>query len=201
MIASHSHSPSSFFDSTLTSRRLILKPYSEDRDFPNIEKMLSDPRVTGPMGIPVPNFFTEELKRAKKERSERIDAGDWTIFLTKAENETFIGEVGIAEWNSENHIVEIFAAISPDHAGKAYGREAVSTLIERIFSAAPIAQIRTQALETNVGSINLALKLGFRESGTRFVEADPGRGFAGGLAVIMDLRSHEFRRFEIEKQL
>jgi len=184
-----------FFCAVLSGKLLTLEPYSEDRDFYKIADLLSDARVTEPMGIPVPNPYIPQLNIAKKERMESSDSGDWTIFLNENkedEQKIFAGETGIANWNPEARIVEIFTAIHPDFYGKGFGREATAILIKHIFSHDPIVKIRTQALETNMASIKMALKLGFRESGRRFVGPDPGRGFIGGIAVIMDLISHNF---------
>ena len=189
----------SFTATDLIGVRILLHPYDEDRDFDRIAGMLSDPMVTGPMGIPHPVPFVEELRRAKRERADRPEIGDWTIFLVENDSETFAGEVGIANWDAEFHIVEIFVSILPEVSGKAIGREAVSLLSGHIFKASPIACIRIQALEMNVVSLKLASSLGFRETGRRYVDADPGRGFVGGIAVMMDLRAHEFRPFEMNE--
>ena len=185
-----------FFDAVLKGSRVVLRPYSEDRDLENIARLLADERVTAPMGVESPDLSRERVRAAKEDRMGRDDAGDWTIFIPVGEDEIFAGEIGIALWEPETHVGEIFAAVHPDLAGKGYGREAASTLIEHIFGLDPVATVRVQTLRSNVKAVKLACSLGFRETGVRFVPPEQSKGFPGGAAVILDVRAYEFRRFE-----
>jgi RimJ/RimL family protein N-acetyltransferase len=185
---------SDFFASVLTGPRLILRPYSEERDFESIVKMFSDPLVTAPIGIPHPRPFVDGLKMAKLARLAREDTGDWTVFAQVPDNdELFTGEVGIGSHEPETRVFELFVATASENAGKGYGREAVSILMSRIFRSFPQATVRMQTLLSNQRAVRLCLKLGYRESGRRFTEPDWGRGFAGGMAVIMDCRANRYR--------
>ncbi len=199
MFHTRSEPDQSFFDSVLNGPRLVLRPYSEGRDFEMIAEMLSDPRITAPMGIPVPKPYLEELRRSKQARAENTETGDWSAFITSDEDEIFVGEVGIASWDLENQIAEVFIAVNPDHAGRAYGRDATSLLMEHIFRAAPLACVRMQTLTSNKNALKLAGSLGFRETGRRFALADPGRGFSGGTAIVLDCRAHQFKPFALEE--
>jgi RimJ/RimL family protein N-acetyltransferase len=62
-----------------------------------------------------------------------------------------------------------------------------------VYGHNSLATIRMQTLATNERALALCARLGFRETGRRYVEADLGRGFIGGIAVILDCRAHEFR--------
>ena len=160
--------------------------------------MFADPRVTAPMGIPHPNPHLDNLRAAKQERLSRADAGDWTVFAFDREDggdEIFAGEVGIASLEPENRVFELFSAIDAGHGHKGYGREAVSMLMTHIFEFEELATIRMQTLITNERALALCRKLGYRETGGRYVEPDFGRGFVGGMAVILDCRIFEFRPF------
>ena len=189
-----------FFSATLYGPRLVLNPYSEDRDLDHIAAMLSDPLVTGPMGIPHPALSVEELRRAKQLRAQRPDTGDWSVYLPYKEGDLFTGEVGITDWNPEPQVAEIFIAISSEHFGKAYGREALSCLLEHIFRASRLACARVQVLVGNSKALALAADLGFRETGRRFVPHDPHHGFIGGTAAVLDCRTHHFKPFVLEEK-
>jgi RimJ/RimL family protein N-acetyltransferase len=190
----------SFFEAVLKGPRLILRPYSEERDLENVAALFQDPRVTGPIGMPDGSRTLEKVRDAKRAREESEDAGDWTVFALASDGEEFAGETGIAGWNVETHVVEVFAAISPERMGMAYGREAVSLLLEHIWRRSPVATARVQVLSTNKRALRLAESLGFRETGRRLVPPDPITGFPGGTGVILDCRQHEFRPFRFEKQ-
>ena len=184
-----------FFSSGYEGKRIILIPYSEDRDLVHIHAMFQDPRTTGPLGIDSIKFPIDKIREQKNERMEAPDASDWTVFI-KGDEERFAGEVGLVNWDYETHVVEIFAAISPDYIGKGYGREAVSILIEKIFTRSMIAIVRVQTLTTNVAAVKLSYALGFRETGRRAVSPDPEIGFVGGIAVVMDCLFYEFKPFK-----
>lgn len=195
-----SPTPESFFEAVLKGPRLVLRPYLEERDLENIAGLFQDPRVTGPIGMPDGSCPLDKVRDAKRARGASEDAGDWTVFATTAEGEAFVGETGIAGWNAETHVVEVFAAISPEYMGMAYGREAVSLLLEHIWRRSPVATARVQALSTNRHALRLAVSLGFRETGRRFVPPDPITGFPGGAGVMLDCRQHEFKPFRLQKQ-
>jgi len=185
-----------FFTSGYEGKRIILIPYSEDRDLVHIHAMFQDPRTTGPLGIDSKKFPIDKIRDQKRERMEAPDASDWTIFIKKGGDEKFAGEVGLVNWDYETHVVEIFAAISPDLSGKGYGRETVSILMERIFARSMIAIVRVQTLTTNKAALKLSYALGFRETGRRAVSPDPEIGFVGGIAVVMDCLFYEFRPYK-----
>jgi RimJ/RimL family protein N-acetyltransferase len=184
------------FSAVLTGPRVVLRPYSEERDFLNVVSMFSDPAVTSPIGILHPRPFMDGLKNAKRERMACRETADWTVFVRSADNgEHFVGEVGIGSWDPETQVFELFAAIVSEQTGKAYGCEAVSVLMTRIFLSYPHATVRMQTLLSNQKAIGLCLKLGYRESGRRFTEPDWGIGFTGGMAIIMDCRASQFKPF------
>jgi RimJ/RimL family protein N-acetyltransferase len=184
--------PDDFFQSIQTGPRLILRPYDEVRDFDNIAQIFSDPRITGPIGIPFPDPFLEHLRQAKRERVGLPDAGEWSVFEPSENGEIFVGEVGVSEWERENQIVELFSAINSDFGGKGYGRESVSILMSQIFTHVPIVTIRMQTLATNERALALCRSLGFHRTGERYLDSDLCRGFVGGMAIILDCRLAEF---------
>jgi len=155
--------------------------------------MLSDPGIADAIGVSAGAFSVENVRRSKQARVDSGVAGDWTIFFSADDAERFVGEAGIADWDSLNHIVEIFASIHPACGGKGFGVEAVSALMKHIFRSDPIATVRVQTLQRNLKALRLAGKLGFRESGRRVALPDPVRGFKGGTAVFLECRSHQFR--------
>jgi RimJ/RimL family protein N-acetyltransferase len=187
---------SGFFSETLRGHRLVLRPYAEERDFDNVAAIFSDPRVTGPIGLPEPRPFLKHLREAKRDRAMSPDVGDWTVFAVSPDNgseKIFAGEVGIGSWEPESKVVELFSAIDASQAGKGYGTEAVSVLMQYIFRHDELATIRMQTLATNERALSLCRKLGYRETGRRYMEPDPGLGFIGGIAVILDCRGYEFK--------
>lgn len=189
-----------FFNTVLYGSRMVLRPYSEDRDFDFIVAMFSDPVVTTPIGIPFPDPFIEHLRQSKRSRLLDTMLGDWTVFILDNENsaEIFAGEVGIGNFEPLTQIFEIFTAIVSTHHAKAYGREATSLLMKHIFQKYNLATIRMQTLETNRSALNLCARLGFRVTGSSYFERDVGRGFLGGAGLILDCRLDEFVPFEFD---
>jgi len=189
-----------FFTATCQGGRLLLVPYSEGRDLGLIHTMFQDERTTSPLGVDFKKFTLEKLRAQKQERIDAPNSGDWTIFLKEdmedkkdgEDSKTFIGEIGLVNWDYETHVVEIFTALSGDYGGHGYGTEAVSVLMERIFARSMISGVRMQTLSTNITALKLCSRLGFRETGRRAVPFDPEIGFTGGIAVMLDCRMHEF---------
>jgi RimJ/RimL family protein N-acetyltransferase len=188
----------SLFSTVLSSDRIVIKPYDESRDFDHIAVMFSDPRVTAPIGIPNPNPFLENLREAKRERALLHDAADWTIYAHHPETnaDTFIGEVGIAYLEPYTRVTELFLATTPDNPHQGYGREAVSLLMDHIFRNDPLITIRMQTLSSNIPALSMCAKLGFRITGERYMEPDPGRGFIGGIALILDCRISDYKKYQ-----
>ncbi len=185
------------FAPVINGSRLILRTYDEQRDLAPIFEILTDPGVTEPLGLTSPAITIEKLRQSKQERIDSNSSSDWTVFLVVEGAEEIIGEIGIAFWDEENHVVEVFLAIHPEYWGHSYGIEALSTLMSWIFSRSTLAVVRAQILERNTRSLRLVSKLGFRESGRRFVHPDPLSNFEGGTSLMLDCREHEFRRFSI----
>jgi RimJ/RimL family protein N-acetyltransferase len=178
----------SFFDAVLTGQRLTLRPYVEERDGDFLSKLPCNPEVTAPMGIPAPRYNPDDIRDSKRRRLESNDSGDWSIFVR--DGEILIGEIGIGSHDDENHVYEIFIAIDPEHNGKGYAMEATSLLMDHILATSPVATIRVRTMSTNARAIKLALKLGFRESGSSYIAPDESRGFVGGMYISMDYRKY-----------
>ena len=188
-----------FFSAVLQSPRLTLRPYSEDRDLNAIAEILTDNRVLKSMGLPPSSVSTESIRETRRSLISRPDAGDWTILPATGDESSIIGEIGISEWDRQTFIADIFAALHPGFQRMGYGSEAVSTLAGYIFETNPIATVRVQTIESNKKAVRMAVNLGFRITGTKFVPPDPDTGFPGGNAVILDLRMHDLRAFDPEQ--
>jgi RimJ/RimL family protein N-acetyltransferase len=189
-----------FFAATLRGPRLVLLAYDEDRDFDNIVLLYSDPVVTDAPGIAFPSPFLDRLRLLKRARMARSDAGEWTAHMQIGDTDFLAGEFGIVEWNDETRVVELFCVVHGVFKGKAYGREGVSALMTHIYGRDPLAAVRMQVLSSNERSMGLCCALGFKETGSRFVQADPVSGFRGGMAAIMDCRAWEFRAFQLKPE-
>ena len=100
-----------FFSSTLQGPRLVLRPYSEERDFDLIASLYADPLVMAPMGVPSPKSFPDHLRFLKRSRSMSSDSGEWSAFLPQGDTEIFAGEFGISDWHRDIRVVEVFCAI------------------------------------------------------------------------------------------
>ena len=188
-----------FFRQSLTGMRLILKPYDPVSHLHAIANIYSNPDFADSTGISNSRPVVSALIESKSKRMLRSDTGDWTIFLSNSKEMPIIGEAGIAMWDDEIFVAEIFCAIDPARWGNGFGGESVSILLTHCFAESPILTARIQALRSNVKSIRMAASLGFIESGTRSVQPELSRGFIGGMVSIMDLTLRNFNPFKLEE--
>ncbi|MFH1675550.1 MAG: GNAT family N-acetyltransferase [bacterium] len=186
--------PSGFFAAELAGSRLRIRPYDEKLDITFIAEMFADPLIFTPLGFSGPVMSEEKIRSLKRCRNENSLSGDWTIF-TNNEFDDFVGEVGISHIDFENGIIGVFATVGSKHPGKAYGREAVSVLINHIFNNLRIQRIRVETLTGNGKAISLAESLGFQLSGMLYLPPNPITGFKGGNGIILDLTPADFTPF------
>jgi RimJ/RimL family protein N-acetyltransferase len=191
--------PYGFFEKIMRSNRLVLKPYEPARDQDSIITMFSDPSVYLPLGFVFPKILLKNHLEGKLERLNSASSGDWSVFLIENDRESFAGEAGIASWDPESQIVELFCAVYPDCRQRGIGRESVSLLVEACFQSSPVLKPRIQAMKSNENSIKLGTSLGFSPAGTVYAPPDPEKGFEGGFAVILDLSISEFKKFRLKE--
>ena len=76
-----------------------------------------------------------------------------------------IGTIGFQEWSQEHKRADISYALVPEHWGKGYAIEAVSTVISYGFQELNLTRIGALVFTENVSSIKLLEKLGFEKEG------------------------------------
>jgi ribosomal-protein-alanine N-acetyltransferase len=149
----------------LETERLILREIIES-DKPIILAGYSDPRVNQFMSVSYHNLkeVNEQLEWYKSIRLE--NTGNWWGICLKTTGE-MIGNAGFNKWDKKHNNAEIGYWILPPYQGKAYGREAISAIIEFGFSKMRLHRIEAIIEPENLSSIGLTSKLGFLHEGTR----------------------------------
>ena len=148
----------------LETENLILKPLEmSDKEF--IFKQFSDPDVT--------RYLVDDEPLTRIEEAEEM-----IVFYTVTEPHTRnrwviirksdtvpIGTCGYHIWNKKDNTCEIGYDLSPAYWGKGYMTEALRRAITMGFEDMGLNRIQAFVDVRNTKSVNLALRLGFKQEG------------------------------------
>jgi RimJ/RimL family protein N-acetyltransferase len=101
-------------------------------------------------------------------------ANTWLQLAICLQDDTLIGDMGI-HFLEDDAQVEIGYTLSPDHQGQGYAFEAVKTIMNYLFLTLKKHRITASVDPDNQKSINLLMKLGFRQE-AHFVKSILIRG-------------------------
>lgn len=79
-------------------------------------------------------------------------------------NEKAIGVIGFPIINKENQEFGLFYQLGEEYWGKGYMKESVKAVINYIYDGYSNATIYADAVDLNLGSLNILRKLGFKET-------------------------------------
>jgi ribosomal-protein-alanine N-acetyltransferase len=148
----------------IETENLVLRPVSlSDKEF--IYRQFNDPEVC--------RYFVDEEPLANVQEAEKLinwytvpeprNRNRWTI-LGKTDDIP-IGTCGYHIWDTRNHICEIGYDLAYDFWGKGYMTEALHRVIDFGYDTMELNRIQAFVHPQNIKSINLLLKLGFKQEG------------------------------------
>jgi ribosomal-protein-alanine N-acetyltransferase len=85
--------------------------------------------------------------------------------VRRKEDDLLVGRVTYFDLNPRNRSAEIGYLIAPEFRGQGYAGEALSLLLEYLFSELHLNKVTAQTAEFNKESVELLRKLGFKQDG------------------------------------
>ncbi|NLB74155.1 MAG: GNAT family N-acetyltransferase [Firmicutes bacterium] len=100
-----------------------------------------------------------------EEYMSRVNARSTRMFAIEAEDGILIGDIGLVEINWRRSEAELVVRIGhPDYLGKGYGYDAISSLLDYMFSTTRLDSIYLRVLADNVRAVRCFEKCGFRKN-------------------------------------
>jgi RimJ/RimL family protein N-acetyltransferase len=152
------------------TERLLIKPISRGNE-EAMFKYRSDPETNKYLSL-IPKSVDDVAEFINKASLDINVPGTWfqLAIIEQATNQ-LIGDVGIHFLNSdsENKEVEIGYAFDKEFRGKGFATEALTEIIDYLFSSLKKHRIIASIDPTNLASIRLVERLGFRKE-AHFIE-------------------------------
>ncbi len=179
----------------LRTERLLLRPF-RDGDAVDVFAYADDEQwARGLWDIPQP--YTLEDAEKMISAAQQIDWETYVIFAVEFHGHV-IGRIS-ADINTRHQTAELGWGIARSHWGKGVAREAVSALIDCLFTAYELARVFARADGANERSWRLMERLGMQKEAhlrSHRVSREGGRGDE----VFYGLLRDEWRSDEIERE-
>jgi len=146
---------------TLRSQRLVLRPW-QPADAAAVAAIMRDVRMSE--FLPLPRPYTAQDARDFVAAAAHRPADTGRLELAVQLGDQVIGAIGIAQPDPDGG-AEIGYWIGSEHWGAGYATEAVRVLAEYGF-AHGLNRLEIQTDVSNLGSVKVALRAGFRYEGT-----------------------------------
>jgi aminoglycoside 6'-N-acetyltransferase len=165
-----------FMDKTImpiriTTPRLILRSF-EDRDILPFSTYRSDPEVAKYQGWETPYSVDQAAAFVKDmQAATPKEPGHWyQIAVELKSTGALIGDVVFHRLLEDPDQAEIGFTLAREHQGQGYAAEAVSRMLDYLFTELNLHRVRANCDPRNLGSIRLMQKLGMRHEG-RFLQS------------------------------
>jgi len=155
-----------FGTQTISSERLVLRPfrYTDDEDM--LAYWVSDPKIQSLYSEPT--YATKEEVRGLLEKYinsyERLDYYRWAVI--EKELNICIGQLAIFLVDNKNHFCEIEYALGSKFHRKGYATEAVKAILEFCFNQINFHKVQVCHKEGNIASQGVIKKCNFTYEGT-----------------------------------
>lgn len=149
----------------IETERLLLRKFKET-DANDYAEFMSDKHTWQfqPDNNKTKNDYINEFPKVLAEYRKRTKIGMQRYAISIKNAQKVIGYVGVAV-NWPNSLGRLSWALNSEFWHKGYATEAVSAIIDYMFSAYNLHRIEINVWQGNVASQNLALRLGFKQEG------------------------------------
>jgi len=112
-----------------------------------------------------PSTNIDETKKQVDRMLDRMDKGDHYWCIKLKDKEKFIGTYRVLELDIKKKMCAIGYGINPEFGGQGYAIEASRMVFDYLFKKFDIYKVSTHIYSTNIKSIKLAEKIGFKREG------------------------------------
>jgi RimJ/RimL family protein N-acetyltransferase len=160
----------------LSTPRLCLRRFREG-DAEALASYRSDPAVARYQGWDAPYPLEQASRFVSEMSTEPADVpGEWLqIAVTLAGDHALVGDCAFVPHALDPRTVEIGFTIAPDHQGRGYAREVVSSLLRYLFEQLGKHRATASCDPRNVPSVKVLEAVGMRREG-HMVESTWAKG-------------------------
>lgn len=150
----------------LKSERLTLR-LIEFSDLDAIHKLHSLPETDefNALGIPQNITQTQSIIEPWIAANKESDIKNYTFAIDKANNNQFIGLLGLKLWQKKHQRGEIWYKINSKYWGNGFATEAVNLILDYGFDTLNLHRIQAGCAVHNIGSIKVLEKVGMIKEG------------------------------------
>jgi RimJ/RimL family protein N-acetyltransferase len=151
---------STFPDISLSTERLVLRPYDED-DIPALVEMMNDDLVTAWTSVPHP--YTEQDARAfvaEAAPGERAGGRGLVLAVTEHLTQRLVGTVALSRTDWRLRSTEVGCLTASWARGEGYACESVLTLCRWLFRERGFARAELRTAADNSAAQQVAQKIG-----------------------------------------
>jgi RimJ/RimL family protein N-acetyltransferase len=148
---------------TLRTERLTIRPMRAD-DAAALLASTEEPesrRLTGTHH----RFTLEQTQAWCSSRDEQNDR--WDLVIEDAADGAWLGELAVNDWDPDNRSCGIRIALEPHARGHGIGPEAMSAVIDHLFTATPAHRLELDVYSINPRAIAVYEHLGFVREGVK----------------------------------
>lgn len=149
----------------LYTQRLILKPVSP-ASVTELFKTKTEQEIATLFALNENGF--DYLKKMYTGGMESYSSSLHYFLLCDKENDQVIGECGFHSWNKRHFKAEIFYNLRNDAVKqKGYMKEALATVLQFGFTELQLHRVEAKVSDTNIPSLKLLQRYGFKKEGTK----------------------------------
>lgn len=135
-------------------------------NLPEFYSYRSNPEVTKYQGFDV--FSVEQAKAFIAEQTDRQfgKAGEWAQYgIENKATGKIVGDCAVKLDQNDTRIAEVGITISPTEQKKGYAKEALTAILDFLFSLEDFHRVKETVDAENIASIQLLKSIGFRQEG------------------------------------
>ncbi|MEU2605397.1 GNAT family N-acetyltransferase [Streptomyces albus] len=151
---------STFPDTTISTDRLVLRPF-EEADVPALTEMMADDQIAAWMGTPVPYTRTEAHDFVTRRAPGRRTSGEGIVFaVTELLTQRLVGSVELrgADWRVLS--AEAVYATASWARGEGYASESLQAVAQWLFHDQKFERLEIRTAADNTAAQQVAQKLG-----------------------------------------
>ncbi|MBM9509825.1 GNAT family N-acetyltransferase [Actinacidiphila acididurans] len=171
---------STFPDISLSTERLVLRPYEEE-DIPELAEMMNDELITAWTGVPHPYTAKDAREYVTRTARDRIEGRGLMLAVTEVMTQRLVGTVQLQRTDWRIRGTEIGYLTATWARGEGYACESVLAVCRWLFDDQGFERVELRTAADNTASQQVAQKIGcvsegvLRNAGIVRTQTEDGR--------------------------
>jgi RimJ/RimL family protein N-acetyltransferase len=151
---------STFPDITISTDRLVLRPF-EEADIPDLAEMMNDELTTAWTSVPTPYTLDEARDWVtRRAPAERVEGRGIALAIAEIFTHRLVGSVHLMNTNWRTLATEVGYVIAPWARGEGYAAESVLAVAQWLFRDQKFERLELRTAAGNTASQQVAQKIG-----------------------------------------